>query len=66
MILYARRQEAQNEEIIRQNSMMINRLSNIESNTNETAYYSKMGAVYSEVNAFFSAASYFEQRKKEK
>ena len=53
-----RRQEAQLTEVCRQNESMLLKLSAIQSDTSESARYSKIAAGYAEANAYFALGNY--------
>lgn len=50
--------EAQNEKNIQQNEAMIQKMAQIETNTESASQYAKLAADYSEANAYFCWASY--------
>ena len=60
MIMANRRIESKQQSIINQNNQMLNSFQNIEANTEESAYYSKLSAYYNAANAYYSYAKYLE------
>ncbi len=55
------RQEAQNEQAVAQNKLMLESLRRAESNPLEAAQYAQLSSSYSKICAFFAAASYLEE-----
>ena len=60
MIMANRRIESKQQSIINQNNQMLNSLQNIETNTEECAYYSKLSSYYNAANAYYNYAKYLE------
>lgn len=58
MILANRRFESLQQNIIDQNNQMLNSFYNIETDTKESAYYSKLSTYYTAANAYYSYAKY--------